>query len=81
MRSVQSITFLGAGGGLGAIVLVKPLATITLNEITAPSETSFVKDITSIPEIKDGAFLSFIALPNASILSAPIFGTANFVTY
>lgn len=81
VRSVESITFNGAGGGLGAIVLVKPLATITINEITAPSETSFVKDITSIPEIKNWAFLSFIACPNASIASAPIFWTCNFVNY
>lgn len=79
VRSVESITFSSAWGGLWAIVLVKPLATITINEITAPSETNYVKDMTSIPEIKNGAFLSFIACPNASIASAPIFWTANFV--
>lgn len=79
VRSVENITFSGAGGWLWAIVLVKPLANITINEITAPSETSFIKDITSMPEIKNWAFLSFIACPNASIASAPIFWTANFV--
>ena len=79
VRSVQSITFSSAWGGLWALVLVKPLATITINEITAPSETNYVKDITSIPEIKNGAFLSFVACPNASIASAPIFWTAKFV--
>jgi len=79
VRSVESITFTSPAWWLGAIVLVKPLATITLNEITAPSETSYAKDITSIPEIKNGAYLNFIACPNASLASAPIFWTANFV--
>lgn len=74
VKSVESITFSSPNGWLGAIVLVKPLANITINEIKAPSETSFIKDITSIPEIKNGAYLNFICLPNGSIFSAPIIG-------
>lgn len=60
VRSVESVTFQSPNGGLGAIVLVKPLANITINEITAASETSFVKDMTSIPVIENGAYLNFI---------------------
>jgi hypothetical protein len=55
-------------------VLVKPLANIAINEITAPSETSYIKDITSIPEIKNGAYLNFICLPKGNIASAVITG-------
>jgi hypothetical protein len=81
VRSVQSITFTGAGGGLGCIVLVKPIETITLLETQSPSETNYAKDKSTIPEIKNGAYLGFLALPNASIISAPIFGRATFVNY
>lgn len=73
VRKINSITFTSPNGWLWAIVLVKPLATITLNEITASSETNYIKDITSIPEIKNWAYLNFIWLPMWNVSWWPIF--------
>lgn len=74
VRSVQSITFLGSNGGLGALVLVKPLYNTMLRELASPVEANCFKDSALMPEIKNGAYLNLICLPNASIAGAPITG-------
>lgn len=74
VRYVESITFNSPNGGLAAIVLVKPLYTTLIREFGSPTETNCVKDSALIPEIKNGAYLNFIALPNASISAVPIQG-------
>lgn len=79
IRSVQSITFTAPNGGIAALVLVKPIATTMLREITAPVERDYFVDFASAPRIYDGAYLNFIALPNASIASAVITGLCDFV--
>lgn len=79
IRSVQSITFSGPNGGLAALVLVKPIATMYLIETTAPHERNYLIDMPSLPVIQDGAYLNFIILPSASIASGVITGLATFV--
>jgi len=75
VRSVQSVTIGGIGDvGLFALVLVKPLATFALYGIDAPTEMDYLTDMASLPEIKDDAYLNFIALPNGSLSGAPIHG-------
>ena len=74
IRSVQSIQFLGPNGGLGALVLVKPLATIVASDVLCVSETDFVIDSPSLPKIYDGAFLGLICYPYGSAAAQPIFG-------
>jgi hypothetical protein len=75
VRSVQSVTIGGIGDvGLFALVLVKPLASFNLYEITAPTETDYLVDSAAMPEIKDDAYLNFIALPNGTLANAPIHG-------
>jgi len=75
VRSVQSVTIGGIGDvGLFALVLVKPLATFALYGIDAPTEIDYLTDMASLPEIKDDAYLNFIALPNGSLSGAPIHG-------
>jgi hypothetical protein len=73
----NSITFLGSNGGLAALVLVKPIATIQINEITAPSEFRLVGGPTIIPRIYDDAFLNFVALPSGSLSGVPLLGTVS----
>lgn len=75
IRSVESVTFSTANGGIAALVLVKPLATMVVREITAAAERDFFLDFASAPEIRDGACLNFIGLPNASLAAVPIIGT------
>ena len=75
VRAVQSVTIGGIGDvGLFALVLVKPLAGIGLFEITAASETDYLLDTATLPEIADDAYLNFIALPTGTLSGAPIIG-------
>lgn len=74
VRYFESIQFNSPNGGLAALVLVKPLYTTLIREFGSPTETNCVKDSALIPEIKNGAYLNFIALPNASLSAVPIQG-------
>lgn len=79
VQSVQSITFLGSNGGLGALVLVKPIYNTMLRELQSPVEANCFKDSALLPEIKNGAYLNFICLPNATIGGIPITGTIKTI--
>ena len=75
VRSVESVTIGGVGDvGLFALVLVKPLASISLYEITAASETDYLVEASTMPVIEDDAYLNFIALPTGTLSGAPIIG-------
>lgn len=75
VRSVESVTIGGIGDvGLFSLVLVKPLASISLRGIDAPTEIDYLTDMATIPEIEDDAYLNFLALPNGSLSGAPIIG-------
>lgn len=80
VRSVENITFTSGNGGIAALVLVKPLAEMSLREITAPHEKNFFVDTgCTAPRIYDNAYLNFIVLPNASLQAAPIMGLLECV--
>jgi len=79
IRSIESITFNAGGGGLCALVLVKPLATHVVRGIDAPTERDYFTETPSMPQIVDGAYLNFIACPSGSIAAVPVFGDATFV--
>lgn len=74
VRSVESIQFNSPNGGLAALVLCKPLYTTMIRELTAPYESNCLKDSGLLPEIKPGAYLNMLALPNANISGVPIQG-------
>lgn len=75
VRSVESVTIGGTGDvGLFALVLVKPLASISLYEITAASETDYLVEAATMPVIEDDAYLNFIAMPTGTLANAPIIG-------
>ena len=75
VQRVESVTIGGIGDvGLFALVLVKPLASIALRGIDAATETDYLVDMASIPEIKDDAYLNFLTLPNGTLSGAPIIG-------
>lgn len=79
IRRVLSITNLTVNGGLVALVLVKPLADITLSEINVPTEVSFLNWKPGLPQIVDGAFLSFVCMAAGSIAGTIITGRHDFV--
>lgn len=76
VRSVQSVTIGGVGDvGLFALVMVKPLATLDIRGIDAPTEIDYLTDCgCSLPEIQDDAYLNFTVLPVGTLSSAPIHG-------
>lgn len=62
VRSVVSVNFSLANGGLAAIVLVKPLQTIwVIENVASPVERENVRENSAPPEIKDNAFIGYIA--------------------
>jgi hypothetical protein len=80
VRSVQSITFSIANGGLGALVLVKPTQRHYQREPSAtgaegsPAEVESIRERAGLsPEIQDGAFLSFIGRTSAGSASGAAF--------
>jgi hypothetical protein len=78
IRSVKTFTNIVANGGLGAFVLVKPLADIVIREINTATELTFVNNRPGPPKICDGAFLGFIGNTLGSIATGTFFGMAKF---
>jgi len=80
VRSVESVTFTVANGGLMALVLVKPIRSITIRDVNAPTEKEGVREIPDTPRIHDGAYLNLIGMTTTgSIASGLIAGYAEFV--
>ena len=81
VRSIESVQCTaGTDVGLFTLVLVKPLAELTVREITAPAEVDFFLDAgCKCPAIADDAYLNFITCPNGSLTGIPLNGDALFV--
>lgn len=79
VRKIESVQFASSDVGLIALVLVKPLATHTLREVTAPVERDFAIDFAVLPEIQPDAYLNLLCHPTASLSGAPIHGSAQFL--
>ena len=75
VRSIDSVTFINPDVGLLALVLVKPLAQMTIYDITAPVEKEFIIDHNIAPGVIDDAYLNFICLPSGSLAGAVFAGT------
>lgn len=81
VRSIESVTCTaGTDVGLFTLVLVKPLAELTVREITAPTEIDFyLQSGGKLPQIVDDAYLNFICCPNGSLTGVPLLGDISFV--
>ena len=85
IRSVDSVTFTGAPGGLFAIYMVKPIVTILNNDGVLTAEKVFTEKCLcahngwNMPRIYDGAHLGFFMMPNGSAKAVSVFGDATFV--
>lgn len=79
VRSIESVTMLGADVGIFGIILVKPLAQTMIREQTAPVEKDYLIETSDIPEIKDDAFLSWLTCPNGSLSGVTLFGDLQVV--
>jgi hypothetical protein len=84
VKSIESVTFTAVGGGLMALVIVKPLLTFlvsasarrttsgNLESYGAASEVISLIHKAGAPEIKDGAILGFISKGTSGSLASSI---------
>lgn len=79
VRSIQGVTVNAEDVGLFSLVLVKPLANITIRGIDAPVEVDYLLNAgCTMPAIQDEAYLNFICCPNGSITGSQILGQLEF---
>lgn len=74
VQSIQSVVFTTPDVGLLTFVLVKPLASVYVRGIDAPSEFNFLRDKAGIPKIEDDSYLNLIADPNGSLSGTSLYG-------
>lgn len=86
VQSVQSVTVdVASSGGSTSVVLLKPLATITMPQVPATNNNNiivsrdFVMDLTSLTRIYDGANLCFMFWPEASGTTTQFAGSIETV--
>lgn len=79
IRSIDSITMNGADTGFFALVLVQPLATLSLCGIDAPYEKDFLMFASDMPQIQDDAYLSFLVQPNGSLSGLALRGNIRTI--
>jgi hypothetical protein len=75
---ITSVTFLGAAGGLIALVLVDPIADLAAYAINTPSEKSWPMLSPGAPRIYDDDYLGFIVCPTGSVAAGIYTGHMNF---
>lgn len=74
VRSIDSVVMLDADVGLMTLILVKPLGTSVIREITAPVEKDYFMEAGLIPRIYDDAYLSFLCLPQGTLAATVLMG-------
>jgi hypothetical protein len=78
IRSIVSVSMSVLNGGLGSLVLVKPLASHVIREINTPSEVNYVSQVPGCPRVEDGAYLGMIMQCAATIAAGTLAGRMNF---
>jgi len=79
VRSIDSVFMLDADVGLMTLILVKPLGTSVIREITAPAEKDYFLESGTIPRVYDDAYLSFICLPQGTLAATALLGDIKTV--
>lgn len=80
VRSVTGVTLTsGIDTGLFTLVLVKPLATLSLRGVDAPVEVDYLTDAgLQLPRVYDNAYLNFVVHP-AGAIAGQLLGDATFI--
>jgi len=80
VRSIESVQMIsGPDVGLFSLVLVKPLAQMSIRGIDAPVEVNYFTDFGQLPVITDDAYLNFLALPQGTLAATAIHGDLTTV--
>jgi len=78
IKRVTRVNVTIGGGGLMALVLVRPLAYNVLREVGSAREMEFVTQYAGAPRVFDGAFLNMIVCPSATLAGGVITGQTDF---
>lgn len=78
IRRITSFTNLVLNGGLGSIVLVKPMIDHVVREINTESRLSLVQQNLALPRVYDGAYLNLIVNCASTVAAGQLAGRANF---
>ncbi|MGL4439480.1 MAG: hypothetical protein ACRCUE_09420 [Bosea sp. (in: a-proteobacteria)] len=78
IRRITRVNMISASGGLFTIVLVRPIATSTMREVSTAREVEFLTQIPGPPQVLDGAYLNMIIQPTASLSGGVITGHLDF---
>lgn len=74
VKSVESLTLSASStAGTAALVLAKPLLTIPLTTVSVASERDFLNQIPSLPQVKDGACLTWLLFTGAAVAASTNF--------
>ncbi len=79
IQAVTGITNIGSTGGLGSLVLVKPLASHAIFEVNTPHEVEFVRDRSAPPRVVDGAYLGMLVQCAATVAGGSLVGRLTTV--
>jgi hypothetical protein len=78
VRKINSVQFSVAAGGLFALVLAKPIASLAIREVNTMAEKEFVSQFPGPPKIEDGAYLNLITNCSNTVASQVLVGYAKF---
>ena len=79
VSNVASVTFSAANTGTGALCLVRPLLTLPLTTVSVAAERDLLNQLPSLPQVKDGACLTWLYLAGAAtVASTSFYGAAEF---
>ena len=79
VRSVESITMLGADVGLFSLILVKPLMQLCIRGIDAPVEKDMLLTQEQLPQIYDDAYISAVCLPKGTLAATALIGSLKCI--
>jgi len=79
VRSIDSVVMINADVGLMTLILVKPIGTSVIREITAPVEKDYFMEAGVIPRIYDDAYLSFLCLPQGTLAATALMGDIKVI--
>lgn len=73
VQNVASVTFSAANTGTGALCLAKPLAQIPITTVSVMAERDLLNQLPSLPQIKDGACLTWLYFAGAATAASTNF--------
>jgi hypothetical protein len=80
VRSIESVQMIsGPDVGLFSLVLVKPLAQMSIRGIDAPVEVNYFTDFGQLPIIVDDAYLNLLCCPNGTLAATALHGDITVV--